>query len=148
MELNLDRKVKFDDEFLKSILRIAFEGGSRFWVDHIDFFLRDELDKPENESDSTWAFTVLQSGGSIAVFDEEDEDDNLQPLFPMLNMDKLISGVEQVVKLYIEDPTAPLFHGCDIFSYDNETLKSDSFGAGLSDAVIQYGMFNEIAYKH
>src|SRR5512136_2222112 len=95
--------VKFDDQFIEDTLITCFEGGSNYWIHHIETIRNPNgNEKPKDVHSITWMADAIKCGGYI-VIDHTDylngwkKGDNIELV--TLDMNKFINGL----KLYIED---------------------------------------------
>jgi hypothetical protein len=105
-------------EEISNIMVTAFEGGINYWCGEVII-----IDPPPFPFD--FASDVIGLGGRLKLVDLEDEDQ-----FWILDMPKLRNGIGKFCEIY-EKPV---------------TWIIDNMDADIADAVIQYGLFNEIVY--
>jgi hypothetical protein len=107
---------------IETILVTALEGGINYWAG-INNTGKLWEDKPVDEPLSTWATKIILDGGSIQLYDIEDESDTWN-----LDKHRLIKGLKMN---YIKRP------------HDNDLDRGDAITA---DCIIQYALFDKIVY--
>lgn len=127
-------EVELDDQFFEDLIVTAFEGGSNYWVDHVEIN-HPNGDKPKGEPGSVWAASALNKGGSVTFFilEEGDNFDNTPP--SILTKDMLIKGVQMWAK---EFP--------DHVSIDDGQIDMGNTDADDADAIIQFALFDDLVF--
>lgn len=148
MEVSVTMKASFDDQFIKDVLVTSFEGGSNYWLDEIQVAGKEGESKPSSMPLSEYAGNVLVEGGSIALYEVEENEDGESHL---LTKEKFLKGLEILVKFFYTNPSAMMFSGGSIFEQDKdgnvtEKLDAGAFDGMLADALVQYAVFDEIVY--
>jgi len=120
--MKIELEVHYDDQFLEDIIVTAFEGGSNYWIEYINF----ENNKPRGIPTSVWVFEKLKDGETIVLYLEDDER-------AFLTMRRLKCGV----KKYFSD-SKNLIGGLDLEFSDYDT--------DVADSVLQYAVFDKLVY--
>lgn len=118
MRLNIDFGVLYGDKDIDNIIHTALEGGINYWCEHVDV-VGEYLGEHASEQ--------ISRGGTLKFYDLEGDEYEL-------TLENFIKGLE----LFIRE------RGLDIiYDIEIETMDIDAEDA---DAIIQYALFEEIAY--
>jgi hypothetical protein len=119
--------VELDDQFIEDMVVTAFEGGSNYWVDHVQIN-HPAGEKMKGEPVSTWAASALNLGGNVVVFVREEGDSHDCPPVTMTK-EMLVSGIQTWINNHTCSPEA-------LMDYD----------ADDADCVLQYAVFGELVF--
>jgi hypothetical protein len=138
----LSVEIKYDDQFLEDILVTAFEGGSNYWIDHIEYIT--QAKKPKDAARSEWAFQVIKNGGEVGIYVINESGEPVDPNegFAPLHISDLICGVQKFVK----DAHKRNSLNC-VGMFDSDlNLDAGNFDADMADCVLQFALFGEVVY--
>lgn len=138
--IKITMDIKITEDLIETIIVGALEGGSNYWLEDVEMI--DDKDLPikntEHLTYSEFMFKELIKGNRAVITIDCEEETKI------LTLPLLIKGIKQVVELSFEKPNIMLFSGCSLFT-DGE-LDGSNFDSGVSDAVIQFAIFNELVY--
>ena len=107
----------YTDEDMEDIIVTALEGGIGYWA------CLDNTEQPDGTITAEWAWKVLQNGGQLHFFDEEDDDAEY-----FMDLASLYTGIGLAIK--------------DKY-WDGDM---DNLDALVADSIIQYAVFGEVVY--
>lgn len=119
MELNIEYKVKLDNECIDDIMATALEGGITYWCNNAEVV---------GEYLGEYASEQISRGGVLKLHDSE-EDKTYE-----LTLDKFLDGLAKVISE----------RGLDVL-YEGK-VDASSIDAEDADAIIQYAIFGEVVY--
>jgi hypothetical protein len=107
---------------IENIIVNSFEGGSNYWMG-LDNSTEAFKAKPKDEPLSTWSTKLLLEGGSVGIYDIEEDDKIYQ-----LTLKKLLKGIQLNAKQRPEHTDEENWDGEDV------------------DCILQYALFGEVVY--
>jgi hypothetical protein len=113
---------EISEDEICNIIVACFEGGCNYWLG-VDNSTTEFKNKPKDEPLSTWCTKVLLEGGTVNMYDVEDEDTRWK-----LTLKKLIKGI----KLNAQERP----NNADPENWDAED----------TDCILQYALFSEVVY--
>lgn len=132
-KITIGYEVELDDQFFEDLIVTAFEGGSNYWVDHVEI-KHPNGDKPKGEPVSVWAASALNNGGTVIFFIDEEGDQHDSPPIS-LNKDMLVKGVQMWAKEFPDHVTI-----------DNGQIDMGNTDADDADAIIQFALFDDLVF--
>jgi hypothetical protein len=120
-------KVELNGQFFEDMIVTAFEGGSNYWVDHVQIN-HPAGEKMKGEPVSTWAASALNLGGSVVFFIREEGDSHDYPPVTMTK-EMLVSGVQ----MWLDNHKTP-----------SEAI--ENYDIDDADAILQYSLFKELVF--
>jgi pectate lyase len=124
-------EVDLDNEFFEDIICTMFEGGSNYWIDHIEF--QSGKDKPKGTPVSTWIADVLNKGGTITIFIRESD----EKIVLVKNM--LIEGLDKWAMNYQD-------HVSVITENGRCTIDAGNIDADDADIILQFALFDDVVF--
>lgn len=109
---------------IENIVVSSFEGGSNYWMG-LDNTGEKWNSRPKCEPLSMWAVKILLEGGSVELYDIEDEDEDKRFT---LTLEGLVKGIELNA---IERPFA---------------ANKEQWDAGDADCILQYALFGKVVF--
>ena len=112
-----------DNEFYEDVLVTALEGGSNYWIDHMQI----GVSRPRGIPNSIWVSDAVNAGKTVLIFADG--------AGYGLTKAKLVEGLSLWVKN----------HPKSVLIVDGE-IDAGQIDAGDADAILQYALFGKLVY--
>jgi len=129
-------EVELNDKFFEDIICTMLEGGSNYWVDHVDIYHPDGK-RPKGiygVPKSVWAASAINKGGTITFHPKEENCCCYQ-----LHKHKLIRGLQDWMHQHPGDITLTNEKGIN-------TIDAGSIDADIADNILQFALFAKLIY--
>ena len=136
MKINMNVSIDITDEFVEDVIVTMFEGGSTYWIDHVEC---DIQNKPKGMPVSEWITKQLLADKEIKIIDNEFGDE------VVLTIDKFIIGLGEWVKEY---PERVSFESIFVNETHERLLMIDAgnIDANEADLILQFAVFNGVVF--
>jgi hypothetical protein len=124
--MKITRTFDISEEQMGNLLVCAFEGGINYWCGKVEITAYPEKTKPEDDFSNLLASDVVPKGGTIAIWDAEDEDE-----VNWLTRDKMLTGISMTM---------------DWGNFATVEDLMDNHDAETADVMVQYALFGDIIF--